>query len=379
MKKRVLFLSILLCVFYSIGQNNKQKIEVQLSSRVDMASKEVNEIVVLYENYLNSNPHIISDNPFWNRKEKELYKDFDFSRASMFQSGMTTEQLCNIFSPFVMSVEPYGKKYQIRILFSMPTNNPEYLRSKVWCIQKLNAIKEGQKWVLENLIVELTKEWKSNTIGTIEYVYPNSHVFNRDEAKLSEVFCEDIISRFNPNYNTTFKFYLTNNIDDMGLLENFDYYYVGITKGKARENMILTARGNEYFPHELVHKLLPENKKRGHIIEEGLAVFLGTKVNFLEYEKMRLELANDLINNRTKINFKSVVSQEVSFNGYQTAYPAGGAICELVYNKAGDKGLLQLMIANTESYGAIILELTKITNLKLEEIIKEWNKLILKN
>jgi len=379
MKKVILFLSIVLCGFCSIGQNKKQKIKVQLSSRVNIASKEVNEIVALYENYLNSNPHLISDNPFWNTKEKKLYKDFDFSRASMFQSGMTTEQLCSIFPPFVMSVESLGDKYQIRILFSMATNNPEYFSSKIWCIQKLNVIKEKEKWVLENLLVEISKNWKSKTIGLIEFVYPSSHIFNIEEAKLSEVFCKNIISRFNTNYNSSFKYFLTSNIDDMGLLENFDYYYVGITKGKARENMILTAKGNEYFPHELVHKLLPENKKRGHVIEEGLAVFLGTKENFLEYENMRLELANDLENNKVKINFKSVVSQGISFNGYQTAYPAGAAICELVYNKTGDKGLLQLINANTENYEEIVNVLIKITNLTLEEIISEWGKIVLKD
>ncbi|NJM78563.1 MAG: hypothetical protein HC854_01070 [Flavobacterium sp.] len=164
----------------------------------------------------------------------------------------------------------------------------------------------------------------------------------------------------------------------MGLLENFDYYFVGITTGKARENMILTAKGNAFYPHELVHKLLPENKNRGHIIEEGLAEFLGTKINFEAYEKSRLQFATDLKLNK-KVNFKiGIVSQEVIFIGYQTAYPSGAAICELVYNKKGDKGLLQLMSANTKEYNDLILTLMDITKLSLDEIIEEWNKLVLK-
>lgn len=60
-----------------------------------------------------------------------------------------------------MSVEPIDEKYQIRVLFSSPTTDPKYTGSKVWCIQKLNAIREDQKWVLENLMVEITKDCPS--------------------------------------------------------------------------------------------------------------------------------------------------------------------------------------------------------------------------
>ena len=113
--------------------------------------------------------------------------------------------------------------------------------------------------------------------------------------------------------------YVTSSIDDMGLLENFDYYFVGITYGKAPGNRILTAKGNEYYPHEFIHKLLPENKNRGYVIEEGLAMFLGTKMDPREYKDRISKLAYDLKKNSDKINFKSVVSQEVQFNRYQTA------------------------------------------------------------
>jgi hypothetical protein len=165
----------------------------------------------------------------------------------------------------------------------------------------------------------------------------------------------------------------------MGLLENFDYYFVGSTTGKAREGMILTAKGNEYYPHEFVHQLLPNNPLRGEVINEGLATFLGTKMDADEYKKMHLEkLAYDLKNTGEKVNFKSVVSQEVRFNGYQTAYPAGAAICELIFNKAGDQGLLLLMKGNTLGYDNILSTLREITKLSSDEIEKEWNAIVLK-
>jgi hypothetical protein len=176
-------------VWYSSkAQNDAGRINAMLSSRVDTSSNEVKAIIDLYENYLNSRPDSIYNNPYWNEKEKALYKDFDFSRESLFQGGMTPNLLYRVYPPFIMSVELLGEKYQIRILFSSASTDPIYAGSKVWCIQKLNAIKENGSWVLENLIVELTKQWKTSTVGLIEYVYPPGHEFNMKEAKRSASF-----------------------------------------------------------------------------------------------------------------------------------------------------------------------------------------------
>jgi hypothetical protein len=360
------------------AQDESKPIIILKSSRVDTSINEVREIVLLYENYLNSKPESINDNPYWNSREKKLYEDFDFSRASMFKGGLTANQLSQIFTPFIMSVEPIGEKYQIRVLFSSPNINPKFAGSKVWCIQKLNAIKENSNWVLENLIVELSEKWTTKIVGQIEYIFPPSYDFQISQANLSVQFCNTIIKRFNPTYNSSFKYYITHSIDDMGLIENFDYYFTGMTTGKTRKNMILSAKGKEYYPHEFVHQLLPPNKNRGYVIDEGLAVFLGTKMDSKEYENSLQKLACDLKQNTDKINFTSVVSQKVEFNGYQTAYPAGAAICELIYKTSGDKGLIQLMLANTSDYENIVATLLKITKLPLDKAVKEWNQIILK-
>jgi len=374
-----LFVLFMLTMSCSIcAQEDSTIIKLLVSSRVDTTSEDINSIIKLYEDYYKSKPDSIYDNPYWNSKEKERYKDFDFSRSSIFQGGMTAETLFRYFSPFVMSVEPIGNghKYQIRVLFSSPTTDPKYAGSKVWCIQKLNAVRENQKWVFENVAVELSKNWSTKQVGFITYIYPPTHDFDQREADKGKAFCNEIIERFNPSYQNGFEYYVTSSKDEMGLLENFDYYFVGITSGKAREAMILTSKGNEFYPHEFVHKLLPLNSNRGFVIEEGLATFLGTKEDTVAYQELMQKLAQDLINHPEKINFQSVVSQTVRFNGYQTAYPAGAAICELVYNASGDEGIIQLMTANSMGFDNIIRTVSEITGLNREEIESEW-KIIL--
>ena len=376
MKFRLLILFILTISLNLYAQESSETIRLLVSSRVDTTSEDINSIIKLYEDYYKSKPDSIYDNPHWNSKEKEHYEDFDFSRASIFQGGMNAEMLFKYFSPFVMSVEPIGNKYQIRVLFSSPTIDPKYAGSKVWCIQKLNAIRENQNWVFENLIVDLSKNWSSTQLGFIKYIYPPTHNFNQQEAEKGKVFCNDIIKRFNPSFQNGFEYYVTSSKDEMGLLENFDYYFVGITSGKAREKMILTSKGNEFYPHEFVHKILPSNTNRSYIIEEGLATFLGTKEDTVEYRKLMQKLDLDLESNSEKINFQSTISQTTRFNGYQTAYPAGAAICELVYKVSGDKGIIQLMTANTIGFDNIIQTVSGITGLNQEEIEIEWKKII---
>lgn len=377
--RNILLTIIFLGGFYPIfAQDNADPISLLISSRVDTTSEEIRSVIKLYEDYYRSKPDSIYDNPYWNKKEKALYKDFDFSRISIFQGGMDANSLFQYFSPFVLSLEPIGAKYQIRVLFSSATTDPKYAGSKVWCIQKLNAVKEGQSWVLENLEVEISKGWSSKKSGFIDYRFPPTHEFDVQEAGRAGSFCDEIIRRFNPGYDGSFKYYITSSKDDMGLLENFDYYFVGITTGKAREGMILTAKGNEFYPHEFIHKLLPTNPKRNFVVEEGLAQFLGTKENKEEYESLMNKLAVDLEERSETINFKSVISQSVRFNGYQTAYPAGAAICEIVHGLSGDPGLQQLLMADTMEFKNLVTTICLITKLSEQELEMKWSETLKK-
>ena len=337
-------------------QEASEKIELQISARVDTSQIEVREVLELYENYINSKPDVISDNPFWNNKEKDQYKDFDFSRKTLY-NGMNSEQVFRIYKPFVLSVELKKDKYQIRVMYSNNTTEPPYIGSKVWCIHKLNAIREGGEWKLENLAVGKTKNWNKKKVGFIEFIYSNEHEFNEAQARKSFAFCNEIVDTYNPNFNSSFKYYLASDIDEMGELENFDYYFVGITTGKSREKMIVSSIGSEFYPHEFIHQLLPQNKSRGYVIEEGLATFLGTKENLHEYKQIMHKLAKDF-NKRESYSLKNILNNRTKWNGYPTAYSGGALICEVIYSRKGEAGINEFARGKTGDYDEII-DLTK--------------------
>ncbi|GLR19192.1 hypothetical protein [Portibacter lacus] len=349
-------------------QGTKDHITVHISSRVDTTNNDVKEVLDLYENYINSQSDSIYDNPYWNSEEKAQFEDFDFSRISIY-NGISSSQLFRIYTPFVLSIEPKNEKYQIRVLYSNSAIEPPYVGSKVWCIHKLNALREEGNWKLENLLVEKTRKWQKKQVGFIEYVYSDEHDFDELQAKKAVNFCNKIIQRFNPNFHSKFRFYLANDIDEMGELENFDYYFTGITTGKAREGMILSSKGDEFYPHEFIHKLLPTNKNRGHVIEEGLATFLGTKENLEEYLVIMKKLAHDYNINET-FSLKNILNNQTDWNGYPAAYPGGALICEVIFEIKGDEGIRELINNKTNNYDEIIKLSMSILNLEEDKVIR---------
>ena len=351
-----------------IAQEIDSNIKLQISSRVDTSNTDVKAILNLYENYINSQPDSIYNNPYWNSEEKARYKDFDFSRINIF-NGISSSQLFRIYTPFVLSIEPKNEKFQIRVLYSNSATAPPYVGSKVWCIHKLNAIREKGIWKLENALEEKTKYWQKKQVDFIEYVFPREHQFNTERANKALTFCKEIISRFNGEYDKPFEFYLANGVDEMGELENFDYIFSGVTTGKAREGMILSSKGDEFYPHEFIHKLLPVNKDRGQVIEEGLATFLGTKEDLDEYLSMMQKLAEDY-NKRASYSLENILNNTVQWNGYPVAYPGGALICEVIYELKGDEGINKLVSGRTNSYEEIISLTQNILQLEQIETIQ---------
>lgn len=355
---------------------NASSLPLSVSNRVDTTNSEIRKIVELYANYLNSNPEKIYDNPYWNSREKIVYTDFDLSREALFGS-LTAKELQRYYTPFVLSVDAIGKKYTIRVLYSSNTTDSQYIGSKVWAIHRLFATKENNKWVLENSLPNITSNWKSTKNGHLNFIYPTEHAFSNLQADKAAFFCNSILERFNPDYNEEhFNYYITNSVDEMGKLENFDFYFAGVTSGKSKEGMVFSANGNEFYPHEFVHQLLPKNSKRSNIIEEGLATYLGTRENRMAYYKTMSQLALDLEENNS-INFNSIFSKKVQFNGYQLAYPAGAAVCELVYQRKGDEGINKLIRGDSSDKKALLHLLSVILTLDEEEIINQWETTVL--
>jgi hypothetical protein len=311
----------------------QRKIDATIHSRVDTTQREIKEVAMLLINYLNSKPDSLYDNPYWNNAEKVKFKNFDLSTPYMYQ--FPSKQILNYYKPTILSIEKEGEYFGIRTIFSADGLQGEYRRSNPWCITKLYAVKEDDKWRLKNAFPIITEKWNKRTIGKITFIYPSHHKFNNDLATKSSQFCNEITEKFKfPDYEP-FDFYITDSGDELGKLLNFDFYFAGYTTGIGMNDnrILLSGLGSEYYPHEFVHLIVPKFDRHG-LIEEGFATWKGGQGGKRFEESAKL-FANELAKNDT-VTFLDVLNRKWGWQ-YAAFYTTGAILCNSAFEKGGVK------------------------------------------
>lgn len=323
------------------GQAYSQQLSIDLTihSRVDTSKQEINEIVTLWTNYLTSKPDSIYDNPYWNEAEKNKFKDFDMTRQFIYQ--FPSQQLLNYFKPTILSIEKEGDNYAIRTLFAAEGLKGIYRRSNPWCITKLYAGKENNQWKLKNALPVLTEKWERKTVGKITFIYPHSHQFNDTLAQKSNEFCNRIATEFQfPDWQP-FDFYITDSGDELGKLLGFDFFFTGYTTGMGMNDkrILLSGFGSEWYPHEFIHLIVPNNERHG-MINEGFATWLGGTMEKSFDERAKI-LAMQIARNDT-ITLLDVLNKKWGWQ-YAAYYTTGAIFCKLAYDKNGIAGVKKLL------------------------------------
>lgn len=376
--KNILIVTLLLFTFLqSYSQIKKDTINISISGRVDTTDLEVKQVYYLFKNYIESRPDSVYDNPYWNEQEKILdtlgnpaifYKPF-------YNLQMSPNDIFSYWKPFILSIVKKNEtKYFLRIALIKDDNDP----SKIITILNLNAIKENGNWVLQNVLKDIENSWNKAQFKYIKYVYPKTHKFNDSLAKKAVDFCDSIASILNISKFDSINFYVCDNPDEMGLLLGYEFYYLNYTTGLTNKwlNQIFSSRGNEYYPHEFVHIILgKKNVNRCYLIEEGLACFLGER-NTIKYKNQILPLCNDYLQNKPSYTLDSLLSNTAIYNGYQTEYPTGSIIAEIVFKKNGYEGLKALSDANTKTPKDIYNTIKEITGLNKNKFESEFRKML---
>jgi hypothetical protein len=350
----------------------KYTFDISITNRVDTThNSEVKQVFHLWKNYLLSRPDSVYNNPYWNTKEKERFKNFDLSRTSIYQ--FSAPELLSYYKPTVLAIEKEGNKYSIRTLFYAEGLKGEYKGSNTWGILKIFALKENNEWKLENNFFNETKNWHFKNYGYIQYHYAHSHKFDSLLAFKSIQFCDSIAKVFDFPKTLPFDFYVTKSPDELGLLLGLEYVFAGIAYGKALydERILLGGFDSEYYPHEFVHFITPNNKNRNDLIEEGFATWLGGSQNKSFTENIDV-LAKELFKSDT-ISLNHILNKNWGWS-YNSFYTSGALICQMVFEKRGVKGIKQLLNADTKTDDKMFNELKKLLAYSKEQFIKAWKE-----
>ncbi|MBC7381707.1 MAG: hypothetical protein H7296_01790 [Bacteroidia bacterium] len=375
------FITLGILLFFTVtcfAQIKRDTLDIEISGRIDTTDTEVYEIYHLFKNYLESRPDSLYDNPYWNAREKRERKG---ANPAIFYIAFYTLDASPkiIFSkrnwkPFILTIEKKkDQKYGLRVAFIKDTISYD----KILTILNLNAMKENGKWVLENTFNDVVNTWITTCYKNIRYVYPKTHIFNDTLAKKSVHFFDSVGAILDIKVVDTLSFYICDNPDEMGLLFGFAYYYLNHTTGMSYLflNQIFSSKGNEYYPHEFVHMISKGGKgdTSNYIIQEGMACFLG-EYGSEKYEWRIVKLAKDYGANKPTYTLPVLLKNEAEWNGYQTAYPTGSVLAEIVFDKKGYAGIKALAEANTNRPEQIYTAVRKITGLNKVAFEKEFRK-----
>jgi hypothetical protein len=365
--KKILYFFIFFTTYFTYAQDS---LNFLISGRVNLENPDKKEVFELYKNYFYSRPDSIYDNPFWNEVEKKQYYFYDFSSMSIF-NGINDESLKQYFDFYVLSIEKYDiDKYTIRVLIQRKGG---LQNDFVWCIHIVSAIKENNSWRLQNNFVKETANWKKYDYDAITYHTSSDYKINETVAKQANDFINEIIVLFDLNKNTHIDYFLAKDVDEIGRLQGFDYYYIGYTEDRIMNDYIFTTAG-ELQAHEFVHILTKTGHNRHFIVWEGLAEFLGTKKQFPE---QYLNSINNLIENifayPEDYSPSNLLERKATYRIWFYEYPFGALLCEIIYEKKGMEGIRALIYSNTEeNLLEVISDILEINKNEFDEVFLDF-------
>ena len=327
----------ILCLFM-IGCSSlfsqSSHVDLYVNPDIDTSNAEIAQVIHLWTNYLNSNPDSIPDNPYWLSAEKQRYKKYDFLNSVYFNPSLY--YFLAYYKPTVMSVSQIDSEYVIRTLFAKQTDSHF---SRPFCIVCIRATKENEMFRLGNVLSVNTKSWEKETVGSITFIFPASHHFNKDLAERMNSFVDSLTTLWDMKVFPT-EFYLTDDLSDIMEILGFDYY-VGESYNRGKggltdvANRIVYGAGqDEWYPHEFVHVYInPLFPMAHYYFLEGYAALLGgSKGHDLSWHMKRMQKHLEVHPN---IDLDSLLTFS-RFDPYtDPKYVFGGLLCRLALEKGG--------------------------------------------
>ena len=336
----IIFLIFSLSVF---GQS------VTYNHTIDATDVETKKVMLLFENYLASNPEKKGKNPYWNKKEQEKHKNYDFLESEFQPSlymGIPAQ---------VLSIKFKNDSCKIKVQYSYVKKNGSPF---VLAIVNYMAIKENGKFKLYNWLSYSKKKWNRKKVGIVDFYFPPYHKFNYEKAKKLNRFVNEICKNFSVQPKP-FEYYLANNYDEIQKLKGFDYYIgmgeQSMPSGKATDDKVYCGGLGEYYPHEVFHLQIDEHFKNKHFwVSEGIATLLGgSRGKSLDWHIKRTNL---YLQKHPEIDLNNMLKLTNLDNQTSYHYVLGGLIAKKIMDKGGWSLLKDFMSTGTtdkDYYNAI--------------------------
>ena len=364
--KKIITIGILLVISSKVFS----QVQVTIAAGIDtVTNTNIKKIVLLWDNYLNSNPDSIYDNPFWCQAEKIKYKSFDLINTSGFLSP-SLYGLTKNWKNIILTITPIGEDYLIRSLFYTG-----YKNGKIYTLAIINTIakKENGNFKLCNYLNYATRSWNNYKTELINYFYYPSYPFNKRKAQEANIYYKTICSVLDvPPKPITY--YIAENCNTVRNIQGFDFV-VGMG-GEYRacgffdfQNYIIysSSENGVLHKHEILHHLLTKYNKSG-IFHLGLVGYWGEN-NGMPFDE-QVKIVNKYLMNHKEIDLSDFINFNYIDEYINPQYTIPGIFCHLALKQGGIEKLKELLNSGSD-YKTTIKNLFGVKEKDLNKFIRE--------
>jgi hypothetical protein len=310
---------------------------IPVTVRVDESQPEVSAILDLWQAYLNDHPERAGFHAMWDPSEVASYADPDFTRIWVYPNAGTIQ----FFKPLVLSVEKRGPRWEIRTLYSAHEARTDGPVSNPWAMQTVLTKNTAEGWVLCNSLPVRTASWERTRVGRVTFVYPADHHFDKQLATRSADFFGRLESTYALKPVQNVDFFITDNADELARIVGLDFV-LARTEGRsnAANAQVFSARGDEWYPHELTH--IAFRDFRPHLLlGEGIATFLGGSSGLILSDCYLR--ANEYFSHNPHTTMRDLLDNRFLGGSTLVYYTVGAAICQLLERRGGPSLLKRFM------------------------------------
>jgi len=348
MKNLFCIVSFSLIILKTSLSASDNKINTNVNLGVDTNDVQIQKVIQTWEDYLNSNPQKIYNNPYWNPSEKKKYVDFDLLRKSFNPS--LYELMVLGYKPTILSVTEVEEGYIIRTMFAGIKDSSII---QPLCITNILATRKNKEYKLKNYLPYATKNWQKEMIGNIKFIFPPKHKFNKELAEKLNHFA-DSMAIFFDNSAKPVEYYLANSIDMLQKARGLDYYMgegnriAEAGQMDTKNSIVYSGNGTEWHPHEIVHIYMNPQYPNAHLyfIEGTATLFGGSRGYSLDWHLKKL---NNYLEKRPDFDLaKHLLTTWRVDIITQTPYVIGGLFCKMAYEKGGIDYIKKLLEAGNK-------------------------------
>ncbi len=345
---------------------------------MDTTGTAQHEIFALWRAYLGDRPDSARPNRYWSRAEQRRWPVYDFTANIVYQGFDWPTH--SRFQATVVEIAPAepgdSTTYVIRTLLARIDSASGAILPLA--LQRVYAVRAGDRWVLANALPRLIGRWPRTTVGGITFIYWPDHPFDRAKAVKSARFIDSLATALGVDPPREITYILAPNPDEVARVLGLDFGLPlnGLTLAADRIVLSGLPMYGEWYPHELAHlvmyPLVPS--RPAFLFSEGAASWFGGSRG-LTYSGLVRELATVLCA-RPQMTLDSVVNGNMGQND-SLSRGAGAVLFQMAYEHGGMAAVRQLISTSALTPDAVYAALEPATGLVPGPLGVAWRRKII--